>query len=114
MGHVERLAERILFLGGDVDMSPAEAVQTITDPVEMLARAAGMERQSAADYNKAAVECGDNEDAVSTQLFGWLVADEEKHFDQFNRQMEHIQRFGQRYLALQSFDKVADAAGAGD
>ena len=54
MGHVERLAERILFLGGDVEMAPAETVARITDPAEMLAKAAAMEKQSAADYNQAA------------------------------------------------------------
>lgn len=112
MGHVERLAERILFLGGDVEMTPAEPVQKITDPAEMLAKAAAMERQSAADYNKAAVECSENRDAVTKQIFESLTADEERHFDEFSRQMDHIKRFGQNYLALQSFGQVVEPAHA--
>ena len=87
MGHVERLAERILFLGGDVEMAVAEPVEKITDAVEILSKAARMERQSAADYNKAAIECAANEDSVSKQMFEALVGDEERHFDQFHLQM---------------------------
>ena len=36
MMHVERLAERILFLGGDVDMTPAGEVQKLHSVREML------------------------------------------------------------------------------
>jgi bacterioferritin len=112
MGHVERLAERILFLGGDVEMVAAEPVQKITDPVEMLAKAAAMEQQSAADYNQAAAECGANQDAVSKQIFEALVGDEERHFEAYERPMDHIKRFGPSYLALQSFAKAPEPAGA--
>ncbi len=113
MGHVERLAERILFLGGDVEMAPADPVQKITDPLEILNKAASMEKQSAADYNRAAAECGANEDSVSKQIFESLVGDEERHFDQFDLQMQRIQRFGPSYLALQSFaPQTPEAKGA--
>ena len=44
MGHVERLAERILFLKGDVEMVAAGPVEQITDPQKMLAKAAAMEQ----------------------------------------------------------------------
>jgi bacterioferritin len=108
MGHVERLAERILFLGGDVDMTVSEPVQKITDPEQILARAAAMEKQSAGDYNRAARECGANSDAISKQMFESLVGDEEIHFDEFDRQMDHIRRFGPSYLALQSFAQVPE------
>ena len=64
MGHVEALAERILFLKGDVQMSAAGAVERITDPAAMLAKAIAMEQASARDYNKAAQECGANADAA--------------------------------------------------
>ena len=36
MGHVEALAERILFLKGDVEMKAAGDVEQITDPAAML------------------------------------------------------------------------------
>ena len=46
MVHVERLAERILFLKGDVDMVPAGSVQRITDVAEIVAKAAEMEQST--------------------------------------------------------------------
>jgi bacterioferritin len=105
MGHVEKLAERILFLKGDVRMAAAGPVQPITDPAEILARASQMEQESARDYNQAAQECAANADAVSKQIFEALVGDEEGHFDAFDKQLEHLKRFGPNYLALQSLGK---------
>jgi bacterioferritin len=102
MGHVEALAERILFLGGDAEMTVSAPVEKIKEPVEILTKAACMEKQSAADYNAAAVDCAANQDSATKQIFESLVADEEGHFDEFSRQMDHIQRFGEAYLALQS------------
>jgi bacterioferritin len=104
MGHVERLAERILFLKGDVKMTTAGPVEPVTDPAEILTRAAAMEQQAAKDYNKAALECSANADAVSKQIFESLVGDEEGHFDAFDKQLDNIKRFGPSYLALQSFE----------
>lgn len=103
MGHVEKLAERILFLKGDVKMEVAGSVTPITEPADILERAAAMEQQSARDYNSAALECSANADAVSKQIFESLVADEEGHFDAFDQQLDNIKRFGPSYLALQSF-----------
>jgi bacterioferritin len=103
MGHVERLAERILFLKGDVKMELAGPVEPITDAEAMLKKAAAMEEQSAKDYNRFALEAGANADAASKQIFEALVMDEETHFDTFDKQLENIRRFGPSYLALQSF-----------
>ena len=66
-----------------------------------------MEMQAAASYNKWARECSDNLDAASKQLFEELIEDEEGHFDEFDKQQEHIRQFGPAYLALQSFGKEA-------
>ena len=112
MGHVERLADRILFLKGDVGMAVAAPVEPITDPAAMLAKAAHMEEQSALDYNRAAVECAANADSASKQIFESLVNDEESHFNAFDLEIEKIKRFGPSYLALQSFEKVEEGGPA--
>jgi len=109
MGHVETLAERILFLNGDVDMVVANPVERVTEPEAIVRKAAEMEREAAAFYNKCAVACSENADAASKQVFESLVNDEEQHFDEFDKQVENIKRFGSDYLALQSFN---DATGA--
>lgn len=113
MGHVERLAERILFLKGDVDMVSAAPVQRVKDPAEMLAMAAKMETGSADWYNQAALECAKNADSASKQIFEALVGDEEGHYDVFDKQLDNIKRFGPSYLALQSFNTAPESEAAG-
>lgn len=112
MMHVEKLADRILFLKGEVEMAPAGPVEKITDPTAMLKKAMEMEASSQIDYNKAAIECGANADAVTKQVFEGLVVDEERHFDQYEKQFEKIERFGLNYLALQSFGNSAEPGAA--
>ncbi|GMU25064.1 MAG: hypothetical protein AMXMBFR13_51350 [Phycisphaerae bacterium] len=108
MGHIEKLAERILFLKGDVRMVAAAEVQSVTEPKEILSRAAEMEREAAGMYNQFAIDCAANADAVSKQIFESLVADEEGHFDGFDKQVDNIKRFGPNYLALQSFEQAEE------
>jgi bacterioferritin len=105
MLHVEKLAERILFLKGDVEMKPAEDVQKIHDVKQMLEMAVKMELGSANDYNKWANECSQNADSVSKKIFEALVEEEERHFDQFDKETENLSKFGDNYLALQSIER---------
>ena len=111
MGHVELLAERILFLKGDVEMVSAGSVEKITNPEAILLKAMAMEESSAKFYNQAAIECGQKADAATKQIFEKLVGDEEGHFDQFEKQHENVKRFGLSYLALQSYGSAPQVAG---
>ncbi len=108
MVHNEQLAERILFLGGEVEMEVSDPVQKIHDAKQMLERAKAMELASAAFYNEAAQECAKNADAASKKIFEDLVADEEGHADTFDQQIQFIERFGERFLALQSIQQGAE------
>lgn len=105
MIHVERLAERILFLGGDVELKASAEVIREKDIDKMLKMAKGMEEQSAMDYNRWANECSTNADSVSKKLFEDLVVDEERHYDQYDNEIDNLERFGKEYLALQSIER---------
>lgn len=105
MGHVERLADRILFLKGDVDMTPAVKVQPLRDVSKMLKLASKMEKESAADYNKWARDCSAHADSVSKAVFESLVAEEETHYSEFDTELDNMARFGDNYLALQSIER---------
>jgi len=105
MLHVERLAERILFLKGEVEMKVKDEVQPIKDVKEMLKKAAKMEEESAKEYNIWANECSANADSVSKKLFEDLVTEEERHFDQYDTELENMAKFGDNYLALQSIER---------
>lgn len=105
MGHVEVLAERILFLKGEVKMEVSNPVEIIHEPAEMLKKAAWMEETSAKEYNVWANECAANADSVTKKIFEQLVEDEEGHFDQFDTELDQLNKFGERYLALQSIER---------
>jgi bacterioferritin len=105
MDHIERAAERLIFLGGDVEMVAAEEVKKIQDVKKMLEQARQMEEESFKDYNIWANECAANADSGTKKVFEGLVDDEERHFDQYDIEMVNIDKFGERYLALQSIER---------
>jgi bacterioferritin len=105
MIHIEKIAERILFLNGQVELKAAEEVKKIHDVKDMLKTAADMEKESAHDYNIWANECTQNADSATRKLFESLVDDEERHFDQYDSELGNIAQFGDRYLALQSIER---------
>jgi len=105
MMHTERLAERILFLGGDVELKASDDVVKVNDVTEMLKMARKMEEDSARDYNLWANECGNNADSVTKKLFEDLVGDEERHYDQYDNEIDNLDRFGKEYLVLQSIER---------
>ena len=110
MMHIEQLAERVLFLKGEVEMNASEKVKKIHDVKAMLETAVQMEESSARDYNLWANECSANADSVSKKLFEALVADEERHGDQYDIEMENLAKFGDNYLALQSIERSKNMA----
>lgn len=110
MMHVEKLAERILFLKGEVEMKTMQDVQKIHDVRKMLEMAVGMETGSIKDYNEWANECSKNADSASKKIFELLVDDEERHYDQYDKEMENLLKFGDNYLALQSIERSKSIA----
>lgn len=114
MTHVERLAERILFLKGDVEMVYSKDVQKIHDVKKMLELGGKMETGSVRNYNLWANECSANADSASKNLFESLVLDEERHLDQYETESENVEKFGEEYLALQSIERSKNiVAGTG-
>jgi bacterioferritin len=110
MIHVEKFAERILFLKGDVDMIPSHNVQKIHDLKEMLETARKMEETTIEHYNEWAKICGQNNDAISKTLFEDILAEEEGHFDDYDTELEHIKTYGEKYLALQTLERTKNIA----
>jgi len=108
MGHIAALSERVLFLKGDITLQASMPVERIQDPTAILEKAMQLEEGSILDYNNFAIECGKAADSKTKQLFETLVTDEERHYDQFEKQAENIRRFGANYLALQSFNSAPE------
>jgi len=107
MKHVEMLAERILFLGGEVELGklPAE-VEKIKEPVEMLKWAMASESEAIEKYSQWAVEVVAKDRDLGTQeIFKKLVMDEERHYDAFETEFLNLQKFGDQYLAQQAMER---------
>ena len=69
-----------------------------------------MEMDSVRDYNPWANECSANADSDSKKLFEDLVVDEERHYDQYDNEIDNLDRFGKEYLALQSIGRGKNGA----
>ena len=96
MMHVEMLAERITVLskGHVVEEGPRDQILH--------------------DYNRWANECAANADSATKKIFEELVQQEERHFDQYDNELEHLTSLGTSYLALQSIERSKrQAAGPG-
>jgi len=105
MMHTERFAERILFLGGDIEMVPASSVIKIKDPKEMLEWAMKSEDEAMNMYNDFAIECSQARDSGSKQVFESIILDEERHFEGFETEFENLEKFGDRYLSQQAMER---------
>ncbi|MEG1635558.1 MAG: ferritin-like domain-containing protein, partial [Rikenellaceae bacterium] len=105
MRHVELLAERILFLKGDVGMDMNIRIVYEKEVKKMLEIAMKLEEMSIIDYNKSVQQCAENGDSGTKLIFDELVKAEEKHYDQFEIEMENMDKFGDNYLALQSIER---------
>ncbi len=110
MMHIEHLAERILFLGGEVEMKAAAEVAKVHEVKKMLEKAKSMEEGAAKMYNRFAIECTSNADSATKKIFEDLVTDEEGHYDLFDNEIDAMEKFGDNYLALQSIERSKKGA----
>ena len=85
-------------------------MKKLTEVKDMLEQAVKMESQSVDDYNNWANICAQNADSVSEKLFETLTAEEEVHQDQFETELDNLEKFGAHYLALQSIERSKSVA----
>jgi len=105
MLHTEKFAERILFLGGEIEMKATHEVEHIRDPKEMLKWAMKSEEEAMDMYNDFAIEASNARDAGTKQIFEAIIADEERHFETFEQEFNNLKQFGDRYLAQQAMER---------
>src|SRR5262245_46099791 len=91
MMHISKLSERILFLKGDVNLVAAGPIERIREPAAMLKKSREMEQGSIVDYNRSALEAAKLADSGTKQIFEALVADEERHFDGWDKQLDNLE-----------------------
>ena len=57
------------------------------------------------DYNLWANESSANADANTKKVFEGLVDEEERHYDQYDKEIRNLEQFGAQYLAMQSMER---------
>jgi bacterioferritin len=106
MRHAEKLAERILFLGGMPIYKPDAEVKKGEDFSSLLTTDIGLESGAIKLYNEAAVICAAEKDQISKELFEDLLKDEEEHINFFENTKEHVDTLGAAYIATLAGTKV--------
>ena len=110
MIHVEKLAERILFLKGDIIMKLSGPVQYIHDVEGMLKSSRQLEQTARDHYNLWAKEADENEDLGTKTLFEDLLRQEEDHYDVYDVEADNLAMLGNNYIALQAIAHTKEAA----
>ena len=103
MKHADRLAVRILFLGGLPNFQMLGRLR-IGESVEEILRAdLELELEALAQLKAAIAYCETIQDYVSRELFVSILENEEEHVDVIEQQFDMIERMGlQNYVQLQS------------
>ncbi len=102
MRHIEMMAERILYLEGDVDMNPCEPTRNITDVDDMLSFALKLEQSTVDSYNEYSRLASEAGDSVTHRMFQNITAEEEEHLDNFRTELQNLKDYGELYLTMQS------------
>ena len=94
--HADRLAERIVQLGGEPDLDPARLsarshteYDASPDLIEMIKEDLVAERIAIASYTEIAQWIGDG-DPTTRRMFEDLLADEEEHADDLKSLLERL------------------------
>lgn len=102
MLHTDKIADRILFLQGEVEMKPTFEPRKIRDVREAMEFSMTLEQRTIDSYNEWGRLCAAEDDQISHKLFQDLAKEEEEHLDMFRTEMDNMFNYGEQYLALQS------------
>ncbi len=103
MKHADQLADRILFLGGLPNFQMLGRLRVGETVEEILKADLALEEEAIPLLKDAVAHSESVRDYVSRDLFGAILASEEHHVDELEKQFEMIERMGiENYIQLQS------------
>lgn len=103
MKHADRLAERILFLGGLPNFQALGRLRIGENVEELLKADLALEHEAIPLLREAIAHCEAVRDYVSRDLFADILENEEQHVDVLETQFEMIARMGlPNYVQLNS------------
>ena len=103
MKHADQLSERILFYDGLPNFQMLGRLRIGESVEEILKADLALEMEALTQLRGAIQHCETVRDYSARDLFSAILADEEQHVDELERQFELIERMGiQNYVQLQS------------
>ncbi|HKX89756.1 MAG TPA: bacterioferritin [Sphingopyxis sp.] len=103
MKHADKLADRILFLGGLPNFQLLGRLRVGETVEEILKADLAIEEEAIPLLKDAIAHCESVRDYVSRDLFSDILESEEHHVDELEKQFEMIERMGiENYIQLQS------------
>lgn len=103
MKHADRLADRILFLGGLPNFQMLGRLRVGETVEEILKSDLALEEEAIPLLRDAIAHSESVRDYVSRDLFADILESEEDHVDELEKQFDLIQRMGiENYVQLQS------------
>lgn len=103
MKHADRLADRILFLGGLPNFQLLGRLRVGETVEEILKADLALEEEAIPLLKDAIAHSESVRDYVSRDLFAGILDSEEHHVDELEKQFEMIERMGlENYIQLQS------------
>ncbi|MGH6651425.1 MAG: bacterioferritin [Sphingopyxis sp.] len=103
MKHADKLADRILFLGGLPNFQMLGRLRVGETVEEILKADLALEEEALPLLKDAIAHSESVRDYVSRDLFADILESEEHHVDELEKQFEMIERMGlENYIQLQS------------
>jgi len=103
MKHADKLADRVLFLGGLPNFQLLGRLRVGETVEEILRADLAVEEEAIPLLKDAIAHCEAVRDYVSRDLFSDILESEEHHVDELEKQFEMIERMGiENYIQLQS------------
>ena len=103
MKHADKLADRILFLGGLPNFQMLGRLRVGETVEEILKADLALEEEAIPLLKDAIAHSESVRDYVSRDLFAAILESEEHHVDELEKQFEMIERMGiENYIQLQS------------
>ena len=103
MKHADKLADRVLFLGGLPNFQLLGRLRVGETVEEILRADLAVEEEAIPLLKDAIAHCESVRDYVGRDLFADILESEEHHVDELEKQFEMIERMGiENYIQLQS------------